>query len=104
MKTRTAIRKALTATLCLALLQSGLLLAAVDEASAQPFACDPGFYQVINGQLNEFDPATDLYTPLGPQQGRYNAMAHRPEDGYLVVENVLDDSTLNPVCAEYHAR
>ena len=77
------LRKALVALLALAMFQSGLLLATVSTADAQPFSCSPGFYQVINGQLNEFDPATDLYRPIGSQQGRYNAMGLRAADGYL---------------------
>lgn len=71
--------------LAIALLQSGLLVVSAGTADAQggSFACDPGFYQVISGQLNEFDPATDRYTPLGSQGSKYNAIGYRPADGYL---------------------
>ena len=47
------------------------------------FTCDPGFYQVISGQLAELDPVNNSYTPLGPDQPSYNAMGYRIADGYL---------------------
>lgn len=83
MTTSRPIRKLFMAFLAIALFQSSLLLVTSGVADAQPFSCSPGFYQVINGQLNEFDPATDKYTPLGSQQARYNAIGLRPADGYL---------------------
>lgn len=73
------------AILAIAVLQSGVLFVSAGTAEAQggSFACDPGFYQVISGQLNEFDPATDRYTALGAQGSKYNAIGYRPADGYL---------------------
>ena len=50
--------------------------------SAQ-FACDPGFYQVISGQLASFNPATGEYINMGPDRSNYNAMGYRIEDGLL---------------------
>lgn len=47
------------------------------------FACDPGFYQVISGQLAELDPATETYRTIGPNHSSYNAMGYRIADGYL---------------------
>lgn len=78
---RTGIRHALVAV-CVA---ATALMAATTPASAQDgrFACDPGFYQVISGQLSEFDPATGTYVGLGAQQASYNAMAYRIADGYM---------------------
>ncbi len=48
-----------------------------------PFTCVPGFYQVINGQLNQLDPVTGTYTAIGPVQLAYNAMGYDPIDNYL---------------------
>lgn len=53
------------------------------EAAGEPFACAPGFYQVIDGQLSEFDPVTSAYTTIGPDGAKYNATGLRPADGYI---------------------
>ncbi len=69
------------------------------QASAQnnTFACDPGFYQVISGQLSQFDTGNGEYTKLGEDSTNYNAMGYRIADGFLYGvrgENVLRiDST-----------
>jgi len=55
------------------------------QASAQDntFACDPGFYQVISGQLSQFDTGNGEYTKLGADSSNYNAMGYRIADGFL---------------------
>ena len=53
------------------------------EATGGTFDCDPGFYQVIKGQFAEFDPSSGVYTPIGADDSNYNAMGHRPADGYI---------------------
>ena len=77
------LRRALSALVILALFQSSVLLVSGGTAAAQPFSCSSGFYQVISGQLNKFDPATDTYEPLGAQNSSYNAIGFRASDGYL---------------------
>ncbi len=61
------------------------LVSATAPASAQDntFRCDPGFYQVISGQLAELDPATETYDTIGPDHSNYNAMGYRIADGFL---------------------
>ena len=56
-------------------------LAAQDPGAT--FACDPGFYQVISGQLAELDPANNTYAAIGADGPSYNAMGYRIVDGYL---------------------
>ncbi len=53
------------------------------SASSPTLACDPGFYQVIAGQLAELSPADATYNTIGPDHSNYNAMAYRNADGYL---------------------
>jgi hypothetical protein len=49
-----------------------------------PFTCEPGFYQVISGQLKELNPVTDTYTDIGPTYSTtYNAMGYDVLDNYL---------------------
>jgi hypothetical protein len=61
----------------------------VVPASAAPpsgpaFTCEPGFYQVIAGQLNELNPVTDAYTAIGPLYAPvYNAMGYNVLDNYI---------------------
>lgn len=81
--TQSPLRRALSSLLILALLQSSLLLVSAGTAAAQPFSCTSGFYQVISGQLNQFDPATDTYTAIGSPSSNYNAIGFRASDGYL---------------------
>ena len=45
--------------------------------------CDPGFYQVISGQLGELNPGAQTYETVGQDQASYNAMAYRVVDGYM---------------------
>jgi hypothetical protein len=53
------------------------------QASGPAFPCDPGFYQVISGQLAEFNPAAGTYNKIGEDGGNYNAMGYRLADGYM---------------------
>jgi len=66
-----------------ALGRGGLAPAAVD-ATAGPFQCQPGFYQVMSGQLYELNPVTDVYTKIGSAYSTsYNAMGYNVLDNYL---------------------
>ena len=53
------------------------------QSAGDTFACDPGFYQVISGQLAELDPANATYNTIGTDGPSYNAMGYRIADGYL---------------------
>ena len=53
------------------------------QSSGATFACDPGFYQVISGQLAELDPANNTYNAIGADGASYNAMGYRIADGYI---------------------
>lgn len=53
------------------------------QDSAPTFRCDPGFYQVISGQLAELDPGNNTYTGIGADEASYNAVGYRIADGYL---------------------
>ena len=53
------------------------------QTSGDTFACDPGFYQVISGQLAELDPANNTYATMGADGPSYNAMGYRIADGYV---------------------
>ncbi len=83
----TTLRRGQRLTGCLSVtlfLAATLLFANPGTADAQAtFGCDPGFYQVIDGQLNAFDPATDLYEPIGAQNAKYNGIGYRVADGYM---------------------
>ncbi len=79
-------RKRLTAVaLALAVTTATMAPAQAQESSeaAATFACDPGFYQVISGQLAELDPSNQTYHPLGEDQASYNAVGYRIADGFL---------------------
>lgn len=52
-------------------------------AADTSFQCDPGFYQVISGQLAELDPASENYATIGADHSSYNAMGYRIADGFL---------------------
>ena len=66
-------------------------LAPVTASAGQPstpsptaFACDPGFYQVLSGQLTILNPVTDAYTNIGSQYpSPYNAMGYNVLDNYV---------------------
>ena len=52
--------------------------------ASSPFACRPGFYQVISGQLNILNPLTGQYSPIGnATAGTYNAIGYNPNDNYI---------------------
>lgn len=53
------------------------------QESAPTFRCDPGFYQVISGQLAELDPGNNTYKNIGTDEASYNAVGYRIADGYL---------------------
>ncbi|MEM7095611.1 MAG: hypothetical protein AAF567_21600 [Actinomycetota bacterium] len=76
-------KRGLAILLATVMLLTGFVLTpATADAQGTPFGCDPGFYQVIAGQLNEFDPATDYYTPIGVDGPNYNGIGYRPADGF----------------------
>ncbi len=57
---------------------------ALGAAAAGPtFNCDPGFYQVISGQLAKFDPGASTYSTIGADLSNYNALGYRIADGYM---------------------
>ena len=68
------------------------------QSSGDTFACDPGFYQVISGQLAELDPANNSYLTIGTDGARYNAMGYRIADGYLYG---IQGSSLIRICLLY---
>ena len=53
------------------------------QVRGDTIACDPGFYQVIAGQLAELDPANNDYAVIGADGPSYNAMGYRIADGFL---------------------
>ncbi len=53
------------------------------QSAGDTFRCDPGFYQVISGQLAELDPANNTYATIGSDGTNYNALGYRIADGYL---------------------
>ncbi|MFT7598245.1 MAG: hypothetical protein ACI8TP_001166 [Acidimicrobiales bacterium] len=79
------------AAIPVALLASTLGAGVPASAADTTFPCDPGFYQVISGQLAELDPAAETYAPIGPDHSNYNAMGYRIADGYLYG---ISDTTL----------
>ena len=52
----------------------------VDACDPIPVTCAPLFYQVISGQLNQFDAVTSSYIPIGTASFVYNAMAYNSAD------------------------
>jgi hypothetical protein len=52
-------------------------------AAAGAFVCQPGFFQVISGQLNTLNPVTGAYTPIGAAAGNYNAIGYDTLDNYI---------------------
>jgi len=66
-----------------AVFAAALVPSAVSAGVGPTFACDPGFYQVIAGQLAKLSPGTALYDEIGPDYANYNAMGYRLADGYL---------------------
>lgn len=78
----------LTKAVGFAILVFGLLLTAMistpKRAAAAPFTCDDTFYQVIFGSLNELDPVTGTYVPIG-FTGAFgtNAIGYNPVDNYI---------------------
>ncbi len=85
--------RAAGALIALALGSAAFVFAPLSRASAAggPFACAPGFYQVISGQLKELNPVTGVYTDIGSAQPTYNAMGYDVADNYLYA--ISTDST-----------
>lgn len=71
--------------LTLSLAASSLGVAATSQAAAPSLAerCPSGLFQVIAGQLAEFDVGSSTYLPMGADQSNYNAMGLNPADGFL---------------------
>ncbi|HWE57161.1 MAG TPA: Ig-like domain-containing protein [Acidimicrobiales bacterium] len=56
------------------------------SATASSFTCQPGFYQVISGQLKLLNPLTGIYTNIGSVNSgytSYNAMGYDVQDNYI---------------------
>jgi len=65
------------------LILMALLLSSSPAHAQGGFKCIPVFYQVLSGQLNEYDPTSGNYNPLGPDYSNYNAMGYNALDGYI---------------------
>lgn len=74
-------RRVLVATTIVSML--GFTTAPAVAAADATFRCDPGFYQVISGQLAEFDPGAGTYDTIGVDHDNFNAMGYRIADGYM---------------------
>jgi hypothetical protein len=75
------LRGALLATAaCASLLVISERPAAADPG---PFACQPGLFQVIAGQLKLLDPVAGAYTDIGAAGPWYNAMGYNVLDDHL---------------------
>lgn len=48
-----------------------------------PFNCQPGFYQVISGQLKILNPLTGVYSDIGGPGSTYNAIGYNPNDDFI---------------------
>ncbi|MFK8102281.1 MAG: hypothetical protein AB8G15_07150, partial [Saprospiraceae bacterium] len=59
-----------------------------------PFQCEPAFYQVISGQLTQFNPNNGEFTPIGPVNATYNSIGYNTEDNFIYG---IDASTNNLV-------
>ncbi len=79
----TSNRWSRTSLLAAAALTASAVPSAVSAQSESTFACDPGFYQVISGQLAELDPGLNTYVHIGSDHNNYNAMGFRSADGYV---------------------
>ena len=79
---RRAIQLVLATTVALSIAVA--LPATRAQAAGGPFTCSPGFYQVLSGQLNELNPVTGVYTPIGSTYtDTYNAMGYDTLNNYL---------------------
>ena len=75
--------KRLLLTLSLAVSSFGVAATAQAAPPAVSDRCPSGLFQVIAGQLAEFDVGSSTYLPMGADQSNYNAMGLNPADGYL---------------------
>lgn len=80
-----AVRRstALTASALLAATAFAVIDPSPAYAAGGPFVCQPGFYQVISGQLKELNPVTGAYQAVGVTNGTYNAIGYDTQDNYL---------------------
>ena len=63
---------------------SWIAISSPQRASADPFTCETGFYQMIGGQLTELDSDTGTYTPIGAAgSASTNAVGYNVEDNYI---------------------
>lgn len=74
--------RALIAT-AIALIISVVAMGSGPVYAAGPFSCQPGFYQVISGQLKLLNPTTGVYTDIGSAGNTYNAIGYNPRDNYI---------------------
>jgi len=58
-------------------------VAAQSNDEAPTFFCEPGFYQVISGQLARLEPGNETYVAIGADGTNYNAVGYRIADGHL---------------------
>ncbi|MFK8026140.1 MAG: hypothetical protein AB8G26_19455 [Ilumatobacter sp.] len=78
---RTAVLASTSMLVTAATLAMGTAAGAANDPV--PFACDPGFYQVIAGQFAEFDPGAGTYNRIGQDLDNYNAIGYRQADGLI---------------------
>ena len=52
-------------------------------ACSDAFSCENTLYQVISNTLNELDPLTGTYNPLGSASSNFNGAGYNVEDGYI---------------------
>lgn len=81
-----SVKKFLNLTLlfCSVTFTGAFMFSESHEAHANgAFRCQPGFYQVIDGQLNILNPVSGVYTPIGADLDDYNAIGFNPVDNYI---------------------
>ena len=59
------------------------MFSASSVSASSAFLCQPGFYQVISGQLNLLNPVAGTYTPIGTAGDAYNAIGYNPRDNFI---------------------
>ncbi len=63
---------------------SWFAIASPQQAKADPFTCEVGFYQMIAGQLTVLDPSDGTYGNIGaPGPNLTNALGYNIEDDYI---------------------
>jgi VCBS repeat-containing protein len=62
----------------------GMFFITSTPVSAQPFTCEPAFYQSLVGQLKKLDPSTGQYNTIGPSMPfGINAIGFNVVDNYI---------------------